>query len=130
MVATTGARLLQSEAIKVLIEELLPVTFLLTPNLAEAKLLLETAGICSKEPRTYQDLVETAKSVRSLGPKYVLLKGGHLPLTESLKVADNESEGRFVMNILQGAEETTLIKTEFLTCKNTHGTGCSLACRK
>lgn len=129
MVATTGSQLLPVDAVKTLLENLLPVTFLLTPNIAEALLLLRTAGREVSEPQALEDLVNITKSVLSLGPKYVLLKGGHLPLTRSMRKAKNEKESTFVVNILQGHNETIILQSGFLASKNTHGTGCSLACK-
>jgi hydroxymethylpyrimidine kinase/phosphomethylpyrimidine kinase len=128
MVATSGSHLLPVPAVETLIQQLLPVTNLLTPNLPEAKFLLETAGVAFKEPDDIDSIVNIAKSIRTLGPKYVLLKGGHIPLTKQRSVAKNDAEREIVLNVLCGEDEVILMESEYLTSKNTHGTGCSLAC--
>ena len=128
IVATSGARLLPHGAVKTLIEELLPLTTILTPNIPEAQLLLNSAGIHSSEIRTLDDLVAMAKAVRNLGPQYVLLKGGHLPLTKDRVVPTKDEEKHVVVDILYDGESITLFESDFIVSKNTHGTGCSLAC--
>jgi hydroxymethylpyrimidine kinase/phosphomethylpyrimidine kinase len=129
MVSTSGSHLLPEDAIETLINRLLPVTTILTPNIPEAKLLLKTAGVYFDEPRNVEGIVELVKSIQKLGPQYVLLKGGHLPLTEQRTVAESDADCKIVLNVLYGADTTTLIETPYITSKNTHGTGCSLACR-
>jgi hydroxymethylpyrimidine kinase/phosphomethylpyrimidine kinase len=129
MVATSGAQLLPADAVKVLIEHLLPLTTILTPNLPEAKLLLQTAGQVCEGPKTVDDIVAMAKSLRNLGPKYVLLKGGHIPLNKDRVVPSDEAERHTVLNVLAGEAETVVIENSYLRSKNTHGTGCSLACK-
>ena len=128
MVSTSGAQLLPEDAVSTLIKELLPLATILTPNLPEAKLLLQIAGISFKEPDDVDDIVDIARTIQKLGPKYVLLKGGHLPLTKGRLVSKDEADRHVVLNVLYGDGNATLMETEFLKCKNTHGTGCSLAC--
>ena len=128
MVSTSGAQLLPENAVQTMIKELLPVTTILTPNLPEAKLLLKEAGAPFKEPTSVNDLVSLAQSVRNLGPEWVLLKGGHLPLTKDKLVPTAEADRHVVLNVLCGASETHLLETPYLDSRNTHGTGCSLAC--
>ncbi|ORY10411.1 Phosphomethylpyrimidine kinase-domain-containing protein [Clohesyomyces aquaticus] len=127
MVSTSGSQLLPEGAVETLIEYLLPMTTILTPNLPEAKLLLKTAGISFKEPENVEDIVKIAKALQRLGPKYVLLKGGHLPLTKGRLVSTGEADRDIVLNVLQGSGEPTLMESAFSKSKNTHGTGCSLA---
>lgn len=112
-----------------MIEKLLPLTTILTPNLPEAELLLKTAGVITKGPETVDDVVAMAKRIQQLGPKYVLLKGGHLPLTRGRLVSKGEEEREIVLNVLVGQDEVYITESEYLHSKNTHGTGCSLACR-
>ncbi|KAE8860463.1 hypothetical protein PTNB73_08073 [Pyrenophora teres f. teres] len=81
MVSTSGSQLLPETAVSTLIKLLLPLTTLLTPNLPEAKLLLQTTRTDVTEPQNVDDIVALAHRIRELGPKWVLLKGGHLPLT-------------------------------------------------
>lgn len=129
MVSTTGTQLLPVDAVRTLRETLLPLTTMLTPNIPEAKLLLQEAGKPVKDPQNVEDLLSIAKMIQALGPRYVLLKGGHLPLTKSRQVPSDISERHIVIDVLYGDEKTVLVETDFLDSKNTHGTGCSLACR-
>jgi hydroxymethylpyrimidine/phosphomethylpyrimidine kinase len=73
-------------------------------------------------------LIEIAKAVQSLGPKFVLLKGGHLPLKKNGDVARTAVERVLMVDILYGEGIVTRIETAYQNSKNTHGTGCSLAC--
>ncbi|KZF22750.1 thiamin biosynthesis protein (Thi-4) [Xylona heveae TC161] len=127
MVSTSGSQLLPQTAVQGLREKLLPMTTILTPNVPEAKLLLKDAGKDFKELQTLDDVIELAKAVQSLGPKYVLLKGGHLPLTKGRLVSSSEAEKHTVVDILFGEGQTTIIESAYQDAKNTHGTGCSLA---
>lgn len=116
------------EAIKTLNHLLLPRTTVLTPNLPEAKLLLQTAGVSFKEPENIDDIIAITKAIQQLGPKYVLVKGGHLPLSKGRLVSKEEADNDVVVNVLYGGGEVTLMETPFQKSRNTHGTGCSLAC--
>lgn len=129
MVATTGAQLLPEEAIRLLRQYLLSNTTILTPNFPEAKLLLSEAGKAVEDPKDIEGLVAIAKSVQSLGPKYVLLKGGHLPFKKDGTVASIDAEKELMVNILYGEGQVTTIESAYYNTKNTHGTGCSLACK-
>lgn len=128
MVSTSGSQLLPSSAIRELRELLLPHTTVLTPNVPEAKLLLSDAGTVVEEPRNLDDLKKIAKEVQSLGPRYVLVKGGHLPLQKDGTVATREEEKELMVDILYGEGVVTEIRTRYQRSRNTHGTGCSMAC--
>ena len=129
MVSTSGSQLLAREAIQVLRLKLLPLTTILTPNIPEAKLLLSDAGVSVKDPETVNDLVAMAQSLQKLGPRYVLVKGGHLPFTKDGQVARVEAEKDSMVDVLVKDGEVTCVKTGYQKSKNTHGTGCSLACK-
>jgi hydroxymethylpyrimidine kinase/phosphomethylpyrimidine kinase len=129
MVSTSGSQLLPQAAVSTLISNLLPLTTILTPNLPEAMLLLETAGVEVKHPEHVEDIVAMAHKIRELGPRWVLLKGGHLPLTRGRLVGKAESEKEVVLNTLVGESGLTIMESEYLKSDNTHGTGCSLACK-
>ena len=129
MVSTSGSQLLVQDAVRELRQHLLPHTTILTPNVPEAKLLLTDAGIAFEDPRSVDDLIEIAKLLQTLGPQYILVKGGHLPLKKDDTVAEKEEDKEIVVDILYGEGEVTRIATTYQTSKNTHGTGCSLACK-
>lgn len=128
MVSTSGAQLLPQNAVKGLRKDLLPITTILTPNILEAQVLLSDAGREMMEPQCIDDLTNIAKAVQSLGPEYVLVKGGHLPFKDDGTVASEEAERKLVVDVLYGNGEVLLIKSTYQQSRNTHGTGCSLAC--
>ncbi|KAK4925600.1 trifunctional hydroxymethylpyrimidine kinase/phosphomethylpyrimidine kinase/thiaminase, partial [Elasticomyces elasticus] len=127
MVATSGAQLLPEDAVKTLCEELLPNTYIVTPNIPEAKLMLEKTGSPPVDVHDLEGLKNLAKAVHALGPKYVLVKGGHLPLTTERKVAGPEDARAMVANVLYGDDVDEVFELEYQTSRSTHGTGCTLA---
>jgi hydroxymethylpyrimidine/phosphomethylpyrimidine kinase len=110
MVAKSGDRLLREDAVSALEERLLPLATVITPNLPEAEVLLETAVA-----RNEAGMIEAAARLRALGPKAVLLKGGHL-----------ETGARSIDVLDDGAGPFTLAAPRIAT-GNTHGTGCTLS---
>lgn len=129
MVATSGAQLLPNDAIHNLRTNLLPLTTILTPNIPEARLLLQNAGIETPDFNSLDDIVDIARTVQSLGPRYVLVKGGHLPLAEDGRVSKEEADRNTIVDVLYDGREATVYETAYVPSKNTHGTGCSLACK-
>ncbi|KIW66752.1 phosphomethylpyrimidine kinase [Phialophora macrospora] len=127
MVSTSGAQLLPGDAVRNLREKMLPISTLLTPNIPEATLLLRDADMQYKSPSNLDDLKALAKMVHQLGPQAVLLKGGHMPLTTSYAKATTDADRALTVDILYDGNTFTTIESPFLTAKNTHGTGCSLA---
>ncbi|MCD9031620.1 bifunctional hydroxymethylpyrimidine kinase/phosphomethylpyrimidine kinase [Luteimonas sp. Y-2-2-4F] len=109
MVATSGARLLEPEALQALRERLLPRATLLTPNLPEAELLLGRR-IGSREA-----MREAADALLALGAPAVLLKGGHL-----------EDAAEEVVDLYADAGGARLLRHARLP-EAAHGTGCTLA---
>ena len=107
MVSKHGAALLEADAIEVLKTNLLPYAFLLTPNLEEAALL---TGV---EVRDVDGMRAAAQQLAALGPRAVLVKGGHLTgvATDVLYF-----EGEF--------HEFTSPRFE---TQHTHGTGCTFS---
>ena len=107
MVAKGGRLLLQEDAIESLKTKLFPLALLVTPNIPEAEKL---AG---RSIAGGSDVEEAAKAIRDLGPRYVLIKGGHLP-------------GEPVDTLYDGVEFGYL-HGKRLETSNTHGTGCTLS---
>ncbi|TGZ83786.1 phosphomethylpyrimidine kinase [Ascodesmis nigricans] len=126
MVSTSGSHLLKEDAVSVLIERVLPKTFMLTPNTPEAALLLKSTGTEPPEIKSVEDLIFLAKRIRQLGPDTVLIKGGHCPMDKHGNLADKESDMVKVVNVFYDGE-VSLIETPYISSTNTHGTGCSLA---
>jgi hydroxymethylpyrimidine/phosphomethylpyrimidine kinase len=108
MVATSGARLLQADALDALRQRLLPLATVLTPNLPEAELLLDTR---IGDRNAMRDAIV---GLRALGPAAVLLKGGHLDDGDT--VVDLFDDGRGVQAM-----------THPRLALEAHGTGCTLA---
>src|SRR6516165_2836908 len=73
MIAKDGSRLLQQDAIASMIAELLPRAEVVTPNVPEA------VALVGFPIRTLDNMREAARRIRKLGPRVVVLKGGHLP---------------------------------------------------
>jgi hydroxymethylpyrimidine/phosphomethylpyrimidine kinase len=107
MIAKSGCRLLDSSASDVLIQELLPLSFVVTPNIPEAEAI---TGFTIKD---IQGMEAAARRIHALGPANVLLKGGHL-------------EGD-ATDLLFDGQKITLFPAPRLPEKNTHGTGCTLS---
>lgn len=127
MIASSGAVLLPEGAVRELRQKLLPMTTILTPNVLEATLLLRDADIHFDAPKDLEAAKSLAKKVHTLGPKAVLLKGGHIPLTDAYKRPNDQEKPSLIVDILYDGTEFTLIESKYQTSKNTHGTGCSLA---
>jgi hypothetical protein len=127
MVSTSGSQLLPQDAVQDIRTKLLPLATVLTPNIPEAKLLLENANIAYQDPQNIEDLIQLAKQLHELGPKSILLKGGHLPLNKERVAAKGPQEACIVVDVLYNGSDVTLLEADFLTSRNTHGTGCSLA---
>jgi hydroxymethylpyrimidine/phosphomethylpyrimidine kinase len=113
MVAKSGDALLDRAATGALRDALLPRASVLTPNLPEAGVLLE-----SRAPETLKEMYRAAERLRRLmrgdRDRWVLLKGGHLPGVEAI---DLLHDGDRMIELMQTRVDT----------QNTHGTGCTLS---
>ncbi|SHK19218.1 hydroxymethylpyrimidine/phosphomethylpyrimidine kinase [Anaerobranca californiensis DSM 14826] len=107
MVSKSGYHLLQREAKKALIEQLLPIATIVTPNLFEAE---EITGLTIKD---IKDMEKAGEIIHQMGPRFVLVKGGHL----SEKPID----------VLYDGEKFKYYEAERVNTKSTHGTGCTLS---
>lgn len=130
MVSTSGATLLPQTAIRNLSQRLLPLTTVLTPNIPEATLLLQQNNLTPPPIRSVDDMEQTARLLQSLGPKWVLVKGGHVPLTDALVAADKDEDRKAVVDVLVGPDgQVFRVQAKWQKSTSTHGTGCSLACK-
>ncbi|RFU77482.1 hypothetical protein TARUN_4785 [Trichoderma arundinaceum] len=128
MVSTSGAQLLPHEAIAQLSQHLLPHTTILTPNIPEATLLLTQNGHEGGEIMSVSDVEAMGRKIQALGPKWVLVKGGHMPFRRDLTVAKSDEEKEVVVDVLVGPEGDVLrVESPYQESTSTHGTGCSLA---
>jgi hydroxymethylpyrimidine/phosphomethylpyrimidine kinase len=119
MVATSGDRLLAPDAVAAL-RELLPLASIITPNLPEAVDLLGCA------PATDVDgMLAQAEALLALGPRRVLLKGGHLIGSGASAAADGQAEAVDVLACSHGGRH--VLSEARVATTNTHGTGCTLS---
>ena len=106
MVAKSGDTLLKEDAITVIREKLFPLAKVITPNLDEAMVL---TGL--KEINDEEGMKEAAKLLKEMGPKFVLVKGGHL--TED------------AVDLLYDGSRFYRYPAKRIATRNTHGTGCT-----
>jgi hydroxymethylpyrimidine/phosphomethylpyrimidine kinase len=109
MIAKGGDRLLDADAVQTLKTELLRRVHLATPNVPEAEALSDL------RITSVRDMQRAGERILALGPRVVLVKGGHLEGPESVDVACVAGGGTFE---LRGPRIDT---------RNTHGTGCTLS---
>lgn len=122
MVSTSGSALLPQSATNAYLTLLLQHTTILTPNLPEALLLAKLLGndFGSLEFLTPEKRKALARFLASKA-KWVLLKGGHAPIERNGK--------NIVIDILvHSAGDYYEFESDYSISKNTHGTGCTLAC--
>lgn len=108
MIAKSGDVLLPDSAIAALRRHLLPLATILTPNRPEASRLLGEA-----EAQTQAEVAEQGRKLALLGPRHVLMKGGH-------------ATGPTCIDLLIGGEVREYVAPRIPT-DNTHGTGCTLS---
>ena len=102
-----GSVLLDEEGRKAVVKELFPVAYLLTPNIPEAEILT------GKTITNVSDMKKAAKRLQKMGPKYVLVKGGHLK--------------EMAVDVLHDGSQHYEFSTQRVRTRHTHGTGCTLA---
>ncbi len=107
MVAKSGLRLLSQDAVEVLKRDLLPLALVVTPNIPEAEVLT------GHSIRSLADMRIAAKAIGEMGPKNVVVKGGHLNGDATDILWDGSSFHDF--------------PGDRVNTNNTHGTGCTFA---
>lgn len=112
MIAKSGDRLLQEESIDALKRELLPLATLVTPNLPEASVLL------GRPIEMKEHMEEASFDLLKMGPKAVLMKGGHLTTAES---------SDFLFTPDEKDHQKTWYYQARIETPNTHGTGCTFS---
>jgi hydroxymethylpyrimidine/phosphomethylpyrimidine kinase len=108
MVAKGGDRLLEDDAVAALRTELLPRAHIVTPNVPEAEVL---AGMSIA---SLDDMRAAGARILALGPRVVLVKGGHLAGADSVDVVCT-------------AHDSFEIRFPRIATRSTHGTGCTLS---
>jgi hydroxymethylpyrimidine/phosphomethylpyrimidine kinase len=112
MIAKGGDRLLEEDAVHAIRAELLPLAQVVTPNIPEAEVL---AGMAIS---SVADMREAGRRILDLGPRVVLVKGGHLPAAHA---ADD------VIDVVCAGGESHELRGRRFKTRHTHGTGCTLA---
>jgi hydroxymethylpyrimidine/phosphomethylpyrimidine kinase len=107
MVAKSGDRLLREDAVQALVRDLLPLAAVLTPNLPEAEVLV------GRQLESDEDIRQAARDILDLGPRAVVMKGGHRQGDATDVFFDGHSFHTF---------SAPRIETP-----NTHGTGCTFS---
>lgn len=110
MVSTSGARLIEENAIDALKQLLLPLATVITPNVKEAEVLLDC------EIKNQQSLVQAAKKLCQFGNQAVYLKAGHLKDAQNADCLYDSATKQY-----------THLTFERIHTQNTHGTGCTLS---
>lgn len=105
MRAKGGDPLLKEDAVKSLIKNIINISLIITPNIPEAELL---SGI---EIKSIEDMKKSATQIYKLGPKYVVIKGGHL-------------QGDYAIDIIFDGKDFYEIKKKKKFKGDVHGTGC------
>ena len=108
MVATSGDRRLDRDAERSIAEQLVPLATVVTPNLDEARILVE------RDVKTPEDMEEAGRLLVRMGAKAALVKGGHL-------------DGAEVVDLLVSAAATRPFRHARIDTTSTHGTGCTLS---
>lgn len=108
MVATSGDKLLEDDAIDAMKELLLPLVDVVTPNVDEAEIL---TGL---RPDDVDGLIKAGERLLEMGAYAALMKGGHL-------------DGKSITDILVAPDGNHIMSAPRIYSRHTHGTGCTLA---
>ena len=131
--STSGFDLIDDEALKVLIEQLFPLSDIITPNIPEAE------RIAQMKIETFADIETAARKMQSFGAANVLIKGGHFIETgrrgdgekgrQNIKAEDQKpkTKDRKAKDFLFIGEELHIFEADYIETTATHGTGCTLA---
>jgi hydroxymethylpyrimidine/phosphomethylpyrimidine kinase len=109
MIATSGDSLLARDAVDVLRRVLIPRALVITPNIPEASALLDAPAAQGED-----DMRAQGQKLLGLGPRAVLIKGGH-------------GEGAQSVDLLVEEGRVTRLVADRVATRNTHGTGCTLS---
>jgi hydroxymethylpyrimidine/phosphomethylpyrimidine kinase len=107
MLAKSGDALLQPDARDALVTRILPLALVVTPNLPEAE------ALAGRPVTTREAMEEAARRIQAMGPRSVLVKGGHLK--------------EDAVDVLWNGKSLTTFSAPRVDSTNTHGTGCTLS---
>lgn len=115
LVSTTQHSLMGDGGVRAYREALIPLAEVVTPNLREAAAL---CGVDVRDVTSREHMDGLAHEIHALGPRFVLLKGGHFAA---------EGHDAPVADILRGPQGVTVFVADRVDTTNDHGTGCSLS---
>ena len=110
MVAQSGDKLLQDDAIQAIRDHLMPLADVVTPNIPEAEVLIDRRIL------DLADMQTAARSLAGYGSRSILIKGGHLEDTDSTDLL-----------YLAGEDRMVSLEAKRIASNNNHGTGCTLS---
>jgi hydroxymethylpyrimidine/phosphomethylpyrimidine kinase len=110
MVAQSGDKLLQDDAIEAIKTHLMPLADVVTPNLPE------TSVLCGLQLTQWSDIESAAETLAKYGSRSILIKGGHGDERKSTDLLFLAGQGRFVS-----------LAADRIKTNNNHGTGCTLS---
>jgi hydroxymethylpyrimidine/phosphomethylpyrimidine kinase len=128
--STSGFDLIDDAALRVLIEKLFPLSTVITPNIPEAE------RIARMKIESAADIRKAAEIMRSQGAKNILIKGGHLPISDLEygnavtglnSTEQSDSNNRKSVDFLFMGDEEITFSADFIETTATHGTGCTFA---
>lgn len=115
LVSTSQHSLMRDGGVRAYREALFPWATVITPNLREAAAL---CGVDVREITTRDHMIALGHELRALGPRFVLVKGGHFA---------EHGDSDLVPDVLVGPEDTIVLESPRVVTSNDHGTGCSLS---
>ena len=108
MVATSGDALSKNDFVKALKNKLIPIAYMVTPNIQEAN------ALTGRKIDDINDVKKACKEIQELGPNYVLIKGGHL-------------KGKNAEDVLFDGKDFTVFSLPRIPDRLAHGSGCTLS---
>ena len=117
MVSSTGERLLDADAVQALCKELLPLARVVTPNIPEAE------ALSGRRIRSVDDARDAARRIQDIGPRAVVITGGHLEGAAASEVGATP----FVNDCLLDGDHWHVFAVGRVAAPLLHGTGCTYA---
>ena len=118
ILSSSGQRLMEEDALEVLVAELLPLARLVTPNIPEAETLTGTTIISEADMR------RAAVLIRKLGARAVLIKGGHLPQQDA---GGTPAVPEDAVDVLDNEGQVKVFRERRINGAELHGSGCILS---
>ena len=120
MIAKSGSSLFKDDALNSLKTQLIPMSFLVTPNFDEA-IAISEYSISSNEKIDENIIFQMGKKILSLGCENVLMKGGHIFFNEG------DCVDYLINNNMNSPSDMISFRSKRIDTQNTHGTGCTLS---